>query len=593
MIGPDRMATRRRLVVALAVLAVMAGVWAIGIAVIGPVEWSLGGVRLRSRNPVRPIVLAAAFALAAALLDGTAARASALHAWSRFLAVRLPRLPAVSPASMAAVLAVAVAVAGSWWGPRTVGAADSYGYVSEARAWRDGLPRIDLPMARELPWSNATGTLAPLGWTASGEPGVAVPVYAPGFPLTLAAASAIGGEGAIFAVVPVLAGLAVWLAFCLGRLLAGDAVGLATAALLAASPALLFLLLASGPMSDIPALAWWLGAVVGAATPARGRIALVASGLSTALAVLTRPNLVVLAPLVGALAAWPAPTARQAVGRMSLWTISMLPGPLVTAAINSALYGSPLQSGYGDLSVFYALNNVVPNASRYGAWLMSTQTPLIVAGLAAPLVLWRAGSRRAAVAALWCLAFSAAVVGPYLFYLVFDEWWWALRFVLPAYPMLLATAAAAVATALRPFGRWRQAVLIPLVAGVCWHGVTYLPVSTLRAWGDDWLRYREASDYARQLPPGAVVVAQLHSGPLRYYAGVPALRWDLLDADWLDRAVAHLAAAGHPVYAVLEPVEMDLIKARFRATSSLSWAETPVSVTAHGTQIYRLSAPAP
>ena len=117
-----------------------------------------------------------------------------------------------------------------------------------------------------------------------------VPTYSPGLPMVMAAFKAVGGPNAVYYVVPLLGALTVWLTFVLGSRLAGPLAGLLAAAALLVSPAFLFQLM--WPMSDVPAAAWWLLAIVLAIRGTTWSCA--GAGLAAALAVLTRPNLVVL-----------------------------------------------------------------------------------------------------------------------------------------------------------------------------------------------------------------------------------------------------------------------------------------------------------
>ncbi len=75
--------------------------------------------------------------------------------------------------------------------------------------------------------------------------------------------------------------------------------------------------------------------------------------------------------------------------------------------------------------------------------------------------------------------------------------------------------------------------------------------------------------------PDDVIIAAQHSGSIRYYAGRLTVRWDVGDPAWLDRTVEWLAAHGHHPYFVLEPQEVDDLRARFGATNMsarLDWA---------------------
>jgi hypothetical protein len=79
--------------------------------------------------------------------------------------------------------------------------------------------------------------------------------------------------------------------------------------------------------------------------------------------------------------------------------------------------------------------------------------------------------------------------------------------------------------------------------------------------------------------PDAVIISAQHSGSIRYYAGRLTLRWDVGDVAWLDRTVEWLAANGHHPYFVLEPQEIEELRAKFgpsNAVARLDWRPTVV-----------------
>ena len=79
--------------------------------------------------------------------------------------------------------------------------------------------------------------------------------------------------------------------------------------------------------------------------------------------------------------------------------------------------------------------------------------------------------------------------------------------------------------------------------------------------------------YLREtLPPNAVVLTFQESGAIRYYTGVPIVRWDYLPGD-LDAAVEALRQRGlHPLL-VVEDWEIPNLRARFprSALAALDW----------------------
>ena len=105
------------------------------------------------------------------------------------------------------------------------------------------------------------------------------------------------------------------------------------------------------PMTDVPVIAWWLLAIMLALEP--GDAALIASGVATAIAVLTRPNLVLLGLPLCALVLRTPTGMRERARRLMLWGFTAAIGPIAVAAINLHLYGSPFVSGYGGAGGLY------------------------------------------------------------------------------------------------------------------------------------------------------------------------------------------------------------------------------------------------
>ena len=136
-------------------------------------------------------------------------------------------------------------------------ASDSYGYVSEADLWLRSDLRIPQPWAAEAPWPNSARTFSPIAYrpAGTGNPTDLVPVYSPGLPLLMAAAKSVGGQGAVFLVVPLAGAVLVLATWGIGRRWGSSATGLIAALFVASSP--IFLCMLAVPMSDVPAAACW------------------------------------------------------------------------------------------------------------------------------------------------------------------------------------------------------------------------------------------------------------------------------------------------------------------------------------------------
>ena len=237
---------------------------AIAIAIGGGLTVQLGPVVVTSHNPLRPLVLAVA-CVALALWRGTAALSSAL-AWHWEVLQRHAR-------TAAAVLAFSTVAAGFHWGAFVAGGSDSYCYLNQAELIARGTVRDYEPLAEDLSWPGNFWSFVPAGHMPFGQPVPAlVPICPAGYPLIMAAARVTVGRSAMFAVTPLMGGLAVYLMFLLGRHLAGPAAGLLAAALSAASPT--FLIQLFQPMNDVTAAALWAAALVAAiSAAARGTLA--------------------------------------------------------------------------------------------------------------------------------------------------------------------------------------------------------------------------------------------------------------------------------------------------------------------------------
>src|SRR5581483_8018365 len=143
-------------------------------------------------------------------------------------------------AQLLAVVATALVVTfGLKYGLFVAAAADAYGYVSQADLWASGDLIVHQPSATDMTWPNASDSLAPLGYrphTRNPADKDIVPIYSPGTPMVMALFKMVGGAQAVFAVVPILGGLAVWATYLMGARLSGPIVGAAASILLAASP---------------------------------------------------------------------------------------------------------------------------------------------------------------------------------------------------------------------------------------------------------------------------------------------------------------------------------------------------------------------
>ncbi len=547
------------------VASALALVWAVLVWVTGGTVIAIAGLRVSSTDPVRPLI-AAAILIATYVFTSGRQRVHEDVAVARRLA---------APSLIAAVLAVAIGVIAFAQSSFTASGADAYAYVTQADLLLTGTLRVPVPIADHVPWPRPLSTFVPFGYAAvTGESAIASAV-GPGLPALMALFKAIGGHTALFLVVPITAALLVWCTFAIGRAIGSASLGLGSAWLLATSPA--FLTMVKEPMSDVPAAAFWALAtwkVLDASRRSAG-----VSGLAVAMAILIRPNLAPLAAVLGTWMLWPRTdhTMRDRVRSFVVFSGPVLVSCLIVARINQTLFGSPLASGYGATGQLFSFANVLTNVQRYGAWLAHTQTPIVFAGLIALVVpssrFWpRPGLgtvASATAAAMLLAAIAGTVFAIYAFYIPFDAWWF-LRLLLPAWPALcIGTAAVIVAVSQFAPTRSRD---VQAVAFIALGLYTAVLASRLKVFPDNEgeRRYATVAQLVQQATePSSIILASIHAGPIRYYAGRDTMRFDFLDEAWLDRAVAWLTAQGRHPYFLIEDWERPIFERRFAELNSL------------------------
>lgn len=561
----------------LLLLAAMASVNALVVLLAGGVTFRMAGILVREHHPALPCA-AAALTFALALTSGRPQLASASAWWWAFVERRA--------SGLAAAIALAAVGTGAIAGTYVAGGSDSYCYLNQAELFSHGQVRELQPLAASVPWPDAAATFLPAGHARAAAPaGAIVPMCPPGYPLLMVPARAIGGRTAMFWVVPLMGGIAVWLAFVLGRMLGGAPAGVLSALLLAASPAFIYQIVQ--PMNDVPATALWMAALVVAWRASRSGRPIgpsLSAGLVAGFAVVVRPNLAPLSVVAGVgiiairlavrreLDPWPS-GIRDAAIRLLSYGAGVCPSVILVMVLQNAMYGGPLSSGYGKLDELFRIANVIPNLKRYPVWLLQTQTPLVALSLAAPFV---AGSRESALARWWLLVFAAATLACYLPYAVFDAWWY-LRFLLPALGVLLPLTSAAVTWAISRVALPWRAPLFALVCGV--FSVLYVD-GAVRGYAFDLrrleARYREAGEYvAAKLPSNALVLTSHQSGSIRFYSGHPTVLWGSVDPGWLDRSLDDLRFRGYHPYFLFEAWEEPAFRKRFAGHSKLAGLEWP------------------
>jgi hypothetical protein len=552
--------------------AALTALWAAVTFLTGGFILRVGPIALSAHDPIRPL-------LAAIVLVATARACLPRDEFARLVRVASGSGDATA-ARVAVAASLAVLIASIAWNTRASGGSDSSCYLLQADAFVRGELLLRDPLAEAAPFPNAGALFAPTGFIASPvDPRAAVPICAPGLALLMALTSVAAGRQHVFLVVPILAACAVWLTFVLGRRSDSALTGAAASMLLACSP--IFLYQAVQPMSDVPAVTLWLGALVACAR--RTIWGDLLGGACAGLMVVTRPNL---ALLVGALVlliafAEGAPRWRDVAIRLVRFSLGAAPLLIALAWINTQRYGYPLATGYGDTGTLFAMAHVRSNMMRYPRWLIAAQTPFILLAAAAPWWAWRRGTGEARSLTMVILVSAALLLATYLAYVVFDDWWY-LRFLLPAIPGLLVLSVAVSVGAVRRLAPRRTAAIVSLscVALGAWllHAAQARAVFSLQALEH---RFVATGRYAsRALPERAVVLAVQQSGSIRYHGGRSTLTWDAVEPSALDLIVRWLIEQERQPYVALEDVEEPAFRRRF-ATQVLGALDWPPMAEVH------------
>jgi hypothetical protein len=538
--------------------------WSAVIWVTDGVRVPIGGIVVTSTDPIRPLIAGALLTAVYVFASGRARlREDARHA-----------AEIATPSRLAALLAIVIGIIAIWQSSWTASGADAYAYVTQADSWLAGSLKVPVPIADEVPWPKPLATFVPFGYSAVANESAIASAVGPGLPLLMALLKAVGGHQALFLVVPITAALLIWSIFAIGRHVGSASIGLGAAWLAATSPA--FLTMVKEPMSDVPAAAFWAFATWKVLDSSR--LSAVLGGVAAAIAILVRPNLVPLAAVLGGWVLWPRvdERVRDRARPFGVFSLPVVLACMTIAWINQILYASPLASGYGAAETLFSVGNAWTNVRRYGGWLVETQTPLAVAGFLALLVphskIWPTVEARGGAALLAAIAAVTVII--YAFYIPFDAWWF-LRLLLPAWPALsIGTASlitAGVSWLASPWSRASQAAAL-LALGL----YTSAIASRLQVFPDNEGERRYATIaqlVAQATEPTAIILASIHAGPLRYYAGRDTMRFDLLDEAWLDRAVTWLTEHGRRPYVLIEDWERPIFERRFAAMNSLGRLE--------------------
>jgi hypothetical protein len=375
----------------------------------------------------------------------------------------------------------------------------------------------------------------------------------------MAAAKLIAGMCGLYLVTPLLGALMVGMTYVLGAQVWSRGAGLMAAALMATSPAFLFMQM--NPMSDVPVSGLFAAALVISLSGVRA--AAFWTGVVVSLAILVRPNLV---PLGVVFVAWFAARAdgwSRRVREVIWFGIGGLPLIAVIAITNALVHGAPWNSGYGPLHLYYAWEYLLPNVRHYGASLLETETPFVLLAVVPVLMLRRLDAEQRA-RVLLILLFAVAVGLCYAFYTAYDAWWY-LRFYLPAFPPLLVLAVVGLRQILRGIsGGTRTVVMASILVAVLALRVQWLQASPIFRLWESGVEFTTPAEYIRtRLPSNAVVLTVNHSGSVRYYANRLTVRWDWISAEWWTRALRALSDMGYRPYLLVSGFEEPVLRRQF------------------------------
>ena len=434
---------------------------------------------------------------------------------------------------------------------QTIGGADSYGYVSASQLIARGALIDQGAIAEWLSSPNRLAIASPLGWAPSPDGGGIVPTYPLGLPLLMALFSAITGANAVFFVAPATAAITLVLVHRLARAWYDAETALLATALVAWNP--LLIAYAKQPMSDVPAT-MWIVLAMSLAIRSTARSAF-GSGLAAGAAVITRPALLP-AAAAAALAAHRGDTARK---RAALAAGGLAIGLVTQIVMQNHLFGSPFATGYGDASALFSFAHVITNLGIFAKRGWMVVGPLWILGLIIGLFAARPEPRSKPA------IIFVAVTLPYLFYLPFDHWE-TLRFLLPGIVPLTVT----VADGLIHFARMPRSRVAAAVILCAFTAIAVAQSELLLRRSSVWevasleARYPLAGEWIHvNTPANSIVLANQHSGSLRWYGQRQTLRWDLIAPEELSTTVGELESHGATVYVALEGAEIEMFDSKF------------------------------
>lgn len=235
-------------------------------------------------------------------------------------------------------------------------------------------------------------------------------------------------------------------------------------------------------------------------------------------------------------------------------------GVVIQMAIQQHLFGSPFATGYGTSAALFSWSHVTANLKIFFVHHgLDVVGPLWIPGLIIGFFAAKP-EPRGTPALIFC-----GVLAPYLFYLPFDHWE-TLRYALPGLvPLTILAADGLMHIARVSRTPWIIAVMIVAMLGItAWRSESVLGHGSAWEISSIEARYPLAGEWINvNTPPNSVVLANQHSGSLRWYGKRQTLRWDFIDPPQLATTVRELQSHGATVYVALEGDEEKMFDTRF------------------------------
>jgi hypothetical protein len=429
------------------------------------------------------------------------------------------------------------------------GFSDTYGYVSEAVRLSQGRFYEPERVYSFFGLPEEADKSHPLGYIEKGSQGT-VPTYPFGYPLMMAPFIKIFGLPGAYWVTPLLAAGTIILTYWLGRAFLGVLGGIIAAGFVLFLPN--FLHSSFLPMSDVPAAFFSALVLVSLLVLRSSLLTDLLLGASLGFGVWVRPNMVLLALPV---AAWFA--IRQEWSRLLRFGLMVFPFILANVLLNGYLYGSSWTTGYGNLPIGDTLYNTLDRGIRHLVRLQNQQAGIGIFLICMGFLFGRLSlARRLLLAGIFIIFLAFFSVYRY------DEAWWSFRFLLPAMPAV----AVLEASFLRQFvSTWKlrrrdTIIMLAVFSVIAWTSLNFTNDHFVFHDRISETKYPKAATMAlRNVRYPALILAMLHSGPLRFYANLPTTRYDLVTGRELTDRIQTVKKAGGHVYLLLDNWEYEKI----------------------------------